>query len=83
MSRSGYNVLLTDDTATRLAAKSLSIPTHGTLGLLIRSVRQHLRTQSEVLALLAAIPQQTTFHIRPSLLNEVVARVKAEWDSNL
>ena len=77
------NVLLTDDTAARLAAKSLNITTHGTLGLLIRAVRQHLRTPSEVLALLAAIPQQTTLHIRPSLLNEVVARVKAEWDSEL
>lgn len=75
------NLLITDDTAARLAAKSLNITTHGTLGLLIRAVRQQLRTPSEVLALLAAIPQQTTLHIRPSLLNEVIARVKAEWES--
>jgi predicted nucleic acid-binding protein len=73
------NVLLTDDTAARLAAKSLNITTHGTLGLLIRAVRQELCTSSEVLELLAAIPQQTSLHIRPSLLNEVIARVKAEW----
>lgn len=76
------NVLLTDDTAARLAAKSLNVTTHGTLGLLIRAVRQHLRTPSEVLALLAAIPRQTTLHIRPSLLNDVVERVKAEWESD-
>jgi predicted nucleic acid-binding protein len=75
------NVLLTDDTAARLAAKSLNITTHGTLGLLIRAVRQHLRTPSEVLELLNAIPHQTTLHIRPSLLNEVIAKVKAEWAS--
>ena len=74
------NVLLTDDTAARLAAKSLNVSAHGTLGLLIRAVRQRLRTPSEVLALLSSIPQQTTLHIRPSLLNEVIARIKSEWD---
>ncbi len=70
-------------TAARLAAKSLNITAHGTLGLLIRAVRQQLRTPSEVVALLAAIPQQTTLHIRPSLLHDVIARVKAEWASEL
>jgi predicted nucleic acid-binding protein len=73
------NVLLTDDTAARLAAKSLNITTHGTLGLLIRAVRQQLRAPSDVLVILASIPLQTTLHIRPSLLNEVIARVKSEW----
>jgi hypothetical protein len=29
---------------------------------------------------LAAIPEQTTLHIRPSLLSGVIARVKAEWE---
>ena len=75
------NILLTDDTAARLAAKSLSIITHGTLGLLIRSARQQLRTQTEVLTLLAAIPQQTILHIRPSLLEDVISKVKDEWES--
>jgi hypothetical protein len=32
---------------------------------------------------LAAIPEQTTLHIRPSLLNEVVAQVAEEWKSKL
>jgi len=74
------NTLLSDDTAARLAAKSLSIASHGTLGLLIRAARQQSRTPTEVLALLALIPQQTTLHIRPSLLNEVIERVKLEWN---
>ncbi len=76
-------LLLTDDTAARLAAKNLNITAHGTLGLLIRAVRQNLRTPSEVLELLAAIPQQTTLHIRPSLLNDVIEQVKTEWKSEL
>lgn len=76
---SGINTLLTDDTAARLAAKSLNIRAHGTLGLLIRAVRQQSRTPSEVLTLLALIPQRTTLHIRLSLLNQVIAQVRLEW----
>ena len=77
------NTLLTDDTAARLAAKNLNINAHGTLGLLIRAVRHNLRTASEVLELLAAIPQKTTLHIRPKLLNDVISQVKAEWNLKL
>jgi len=73
-------LLITDDTAARLAAKSLNIAAHGTIGLLIRSVRQELRSTSEVLTLLTAIPQKSTLHIRPSLLNDVIARLKTEWE---
>lgn len=73
------DTLLTDDTAARLAAKSLNIASHGTLGLLLRTVRQRSRTSSEVLELLAAIPQQTTLHIRSSLLNDVIEKAKIEW----
>lgn len=71
--------LLTDDTAARLAAKSLAITTHGTLGVLIRAVRRGLRTPNEVLALLAAIPLQSTLHIRPALLAEVIELVQQMW----
>jgi len=63
-----------------MAAKSLNITAHGTVGLLIRAVRQKLRTPSEVLYLLSAIPGQTSLHIRQSLLNEVIERVKIEWE---
>ncbi|MDO8415979.1 MAG: hypothetical protein Q7S87_07175 [Agitococcus sp.] len=73
------SLLLTDDTAARLAAKSLTISAHGTLGLLARSVRRGLRTADEVLALLAAIPSQSTLHIRPALLIEVMQQVKTAW----
>ena len=38
-------LLLTDDTAARLAAKTLAIDAHGTLGLLIRAIRRHQMTQ--------------------------------------
>jgi predicted nucleic acid-binding protein len=70
-------VLLTDDTAARLAAKSLGISAHGTLGLLIRAIRRQSRSKAEVLALLREIPRRTTLHIRPSLLTEIIAEIEA------
>ena len=73
----GNSLLLTDDTAARLAAKSLGIAAHGTLGLLIRVIRRQSCSKTEVLALLRAIPTQTTLHIRPSLLAEIIAQVEA------
>lgn len=72
----GDCLLLTDDTAARLAAKSLGISAHGTLGLLIRSIRRQSRSKSEVLTLLNDIPLRTTLHIRPILLAEVIAQVQ-------
>lgn len=71
------SLLLTDDTAARLAAKSLDIAAHGTLGLLIRAIRRQCLSKAEVLVLLRAIPQRTTLHIRPSLLKSVIADVEA------
>jgi len=74
----GDCLLLTDDTAARLAAKSLGIPAHGTLGLLIRAIRRQSGSKAEVLALLRDIPTRTSLHIRPSLLAEVIAQVEVD-----
>ena len=72
-------ILLTDDAAARLAAQQLGMRVHGTLGVLLRAVRRGQRTPEEVLALLHAIPRQTTLYIRPDLLNAVIARVQQEF----
>jgi predicted nucleic acid-binding protein len=74
------NTLLTDDTAARLAAKNLNINAHGSLGLLIRAVRQKLRTPIEVVELLTAIPEKTSLHIKSKLLHDVISQVKIEWN---
>lgn len=71
--------MLTDDTTARLAANNLNIKARGTLGLLIRAVRYELRSDDEILALLSAIPEKTSLHIRPQLLNAVINQVKEEW----
>jgi predicted nucleic acid-binding protein len=70
------SLLLTDDSAARLAAKNLGVTAHGTLGLLVRAIRQQTRSKSEVLELLYAMPTQTTLHIRASLLAEVISEVE-------
>ena len=70
------SLLITDDTAARLAAKSLGVAAHGTLGILVRAIREQTRSKSEVLELLCAIPTQTTLHIRASLLAEVIGKVE-------
>lgn len=71
--------LLSNDTAARLAATSLGIKTHGTLGLLIRAARRQLRTPQEVLDLLQAIPKHSTLHLRPSLLEAIIQQLRGEW----
>ncbi len=70
------SLLLTDDTAARLAAQSLGIQARGTLGLLLRAIRRHTRTRDDVLGLLAAIPERSTLHIRPSLLERIMDEVR-------
>lgn len=74
------STLLTDDTAARLAAKSLGIATHGTLGLLIRAARRGHRTPEEIVELLTSVPTRTTLHIRPSLLTDVIEQVRQAWE---
>jgi predicted nucleic acid-binding protein len=72
-------LLLTDDTAARLAAKALQVVAHGTIGLLIRAVRKKHRSPEAIVELLAAIPHRSTLHVRPSLLNEVIDQAKRAW----
>jgi len=71
-------LFLTDDTAARLAAQAFTQRIHGTLGLLIRAMRRGQRSRDQVLDLLRAIPRQSSLHIRPALLKDVIAQVEAE-----
>lgn len=71
-------LLLTDDTALRLAAGNLGIVTHGTIGILVRAIRRQQRTKLEVLALLRSLPAQSTPHLKRSLLNAVIQEVESQ-----
>jgi predicted nucleic acid-binding protein len=72
-------LLLTDDAAARLAAETLAIVAHGSIGLILRAVRRGLRTPAQALQLLDDIPVRSTLHIRPSLLEQIKQRAAREW----
>ena len=69
-------VLLTDDTAARLAAGNLGIRVHGTIGILVRSVRQGLRTKETVLEILRSIPTSSSLHLKRSLSEAAIKQVE-------
>ena len=57
-------IFFTDDTAARLAAKQMNLRVHGTLGILLRSVRRGLKSSNEIKACLKSIPSRSTLHIQ-------------------
>jgi predicted nucleic acid-binding protein len=69
-------VVLTDDAAARLAAQSLGLRSHGTLGVLLRAIRRRQRTSSEVAAILRSLPIRSTLYVRRDLLEEVIREVE-------
>jgi predicted nucleic acid-binding protein len=68
-------LFFTDDSAARLAGESLGLRVHGTIGILVRSIRRGLRTRPEVLDVLMTIRERSTLYIAPKLLAAVIARV--------
>lgn len=69
-------VLLCDDAAARLAAEQLGLRVHGTLGVLLRSLRLGVRSKAQVLALLDSVPSRSSLFVRRSLLEAVRAEVE-------
>lgn len=69
-------LLLTDDTAARMAAGNLRIGTHGTIGILVRAIRRRQRTKVEILEVLRSIPSRSTLHLKRSLLEKVISQVE-------
>ena len=69
-------LLLCDDAAARFAAERLGLRIHGTIGVIIRSMRRGRRTKDEVLELLRQLPSRSSLHIRASLLAEIIEQVK-------
>jgi predicted nucleic acid-binding protein len=70
-------ILLTDDSAARVAAGALGLEVHGSIGVIIRSIRMRRRSRHEVLLLLRGIPKRSSLYIRPSLLAEICRDVEA------
>ena len=68
-------ILLSDDTAARMAAQNLRIESHGTIGILIGSIRRKQRTK-EVLSVLDSLSELSTLHLKRSLLEQVISMVE-------
>jgi predicted nucleic acid-binding protein len=69
-------ILLTDDAAARLVAEKLGYEVHGTIGVVVRSLRRAQRTKRQVLNLLRLIPRRSTLYIAESLLASVIDEVR-------
>jgi predicted nucleic acid-binding protein len=80
MEQNPQHIFLTDDAAARLVATQMKFKVHGTIGVLIRSIRRRLRKPEEILYILAEIPPKSTLHIKPTLLNEIIQMVKNEYN---
>lgn len=70
------DILLSDDSAARLAAKTLGLSAHGTLGILLRAIRRRQRTSQEILKVLHTLPTRSTLHIKRQLLLEIIREVE-------
>ncbi len=72
-------IFLTDDAAARLVAEQMKFKVHGTIGILLRSIRRAQKKPEEVLQILADIPKTSSLHIKHSLLDEILRKVKLEF----
>jgi predicted nucleic acid-binding protein len=72
-------IFLTDDSAARMVAERMGYKVHGTIGILLRSIRRSQLNPKEVLGLLDGLPKKCSLFIKPSLLDEIKLRVKDEF----
>ena len=79
MEREPTALFLTDDSAARLVAERMGYRVHGTVGILLRSIRREQLKPKEVLGLLDSIPQKSSLFIKPSLLEEIKLKIKDEF----
>jgi predicted nucleic acid-binding protein len=73
-------IFLTDDAAARFVAEQMKFKVHGTIGILLRSIRRGQKKPGEVLQILDNLPQKSSLFIKQSLLNEILQRVRQEFE---
>ena len=72
-------IFLTDDGAARLAGEGLGYKVHGTIGIILRAIRKKVRIPGEVIELLNNLPEKTTLFLRPTLLEDIIKKIKDEY----
>ena len=73
-------LFLTDDAAARLVVERMGFKVHGTIGILLRSIRRKQMKPGEVLSILESMPLRSTLFIKPSLLEEIKLKVRNEFN---
>lgn len=71
-------IFLTDDAAARVAAQTLQMRVHGTIGILVRAVRRRQLQRHEVVTLLEQLPNRSTLFVSKGLLEEIIARIQKD-----
>ena len=77
-----YAIFATDDMAARLAANQIGLRVHGTVGILLRSVRTGRFSQDTVRGFLQDIPRKSSLFIKKSLLDAAIDELKLNSDNN-
>jgi predicted nucleic acid-binding protein len=80
MKENPHAIFLTDDASARLVAIQMGFGVHGTIGILVRAIRRGYRKPEEVLRVLSELPQKSTLYIKHSLLEEIILKVKHDFD---
>jgi len=80
MQKNPQAIFLTDDAAARLVAEQMRFKVHGTIGIIIRSVRRGQKKPEEVVKILSNLPIKSTLYIEASLLKEIIIKIKNEFD---
>lgn len=78
MQRYPEAIFLTDDAAARVAAQTLQMSVHGTIGILVRAIRRRQLQRHEVVTLLEQLPERSTLFISGGLLQEIIARIQRD-----
>jgi predicted nucleic acid-binding protein len=79
MAKNPTAVLFTDDAAARFVAEQMGYKVHGTIGILVRSIRRRQRKPEQLLRTLSDLPLKSTLHIKRSLLEEIIAKVSLDF----
>ncbi|MBN1662318.1 MAG: hypothetical protein JW943_01840 [Deltaproteobacteria bacterium] len=73
-------IFLTDDASARMVAERMGFRVHGTIGIIIRTIRRRQKSPEEVLSIIDGLPSKSTLFIKPSLLKEIFTRIKKEFN---
>ncbi len=76
MEKNPTAMFLTDDASARLVAEQVGFRVHGSIGILVRSIRWGQKQPEEVINILGEIPSRSTLYIKPSLIDKIIQEIK-------